>query len=54
MHDGEAEDGEDDHGAVEDHEEDLVVGHVAGETLAELDGTEDGSDEEEDGGGEED
>lgn len=34
MHDGKAEDGENDHGAVEDHEQDLVVSHVTCKTFA--------------------
>lgn len=46
-------DGEDDHGTLEDHEGDFVVGKLAVETVPELGDTVDASDEDENCGGEE-
>ena len=50
MEDGQGGDGDDDHGALEDHERDLVVGKGAVEAAAELCTAEDGADEDGEGG----
>jgi hypothetical protein len=54
MHDRETSRRQNDHGPVENHKGDLVVGELTAETLAELDGSEACSREEEDSGNEED